>query len=329
MPGVGSEVIVSGSYTGDVQGDGTYSLNSIFGSGLSAVLVPGDSGQYRCTCPANCTYSTDSPISGLDYFVIKFKEAWFQGIGGNMHADGGNITVSIPNTCVGLCDGYLITEDSSGETGLVSYTGGVDVGDADGLTEDGNDWQADTNYRGITTGYNYFARILEDDPVDMLVWDGSEQSADGVYQGAESRINGVDWSIGSGEKIVILVPNDLVIDVNINVDTDGFLAIISSGSIIIGDDVTNVEGVYIADGVIQTCESAECGNITGGDVVADRQLVAEGIFVGWGGIDLRRNFATSDNDTNPAEIFVYRPDLQANAYQYLLRSHYSWNEVAP
>ena len=328
MPGVGSQVTVEGVYSGDVQGDGIYSVSAISGSGLSAVLVPGDPSQYRCTCPANCTYSTDSPISGLDYFVTNFREAWFQGIGGNFHADGGNVTVGIPDTCVGLCDPYLITEDGGGATGMVSYTGGLDVGEGD-ISEDGNDWQANTNYRGVQTGYNYFSRILEDDPDEEFIWDGGEPSTDGVYQGSESWISGGDWSIGSGEKMVILVPNDVVIDVNINVDEGGFLAIISSGSIIIGDDVVNVEGVYIADNVIATCESGECGNIAGGETVADRQLVAEGIFTGWNGVELRRNFATGDNNTNPAELFVYRPDLQANAYNYLMRSHYSWDEVAP
>jgi len=125
-----------------------------------------------------------------------------------------------------------------------------------------------------------------------------------------------------------LVPNDLVIDVNIDVAVGGFLAIISSGNISIGDEVTNIEGVYIADGIIATCEF-ECGNSEGSGDVTDEQLIVEGILVGWGGVDLRRNFASSDSNFYPTELFIYRPDLQVNAYKYLLRSHYTWEEKAP
>jgi len=346
-PGEGSQVVVDGSYSSPVGGGrwdlGLYEVKNVPVGPLPVVLEPGDS-KYSCTCPDNCRYIISAPIpqpiwTGLYFFVTDQEvtgEAWFQGVGGNFHADGGNLRVNIPSSCSGVCEPYLITEDDvSGATGAVSYDGGgLDLGDfgMDNISENDDDWQLNTSYEGLQTKYNYFARILEDDPDGIKEWFGGKPAdgETGVYKGdGISRISGVDWTIDDETVVVLLVPNNLVIDVNIDVEEGGFLAIISSGDITIGDDVTNVEGVYIADGVINTCELLECGNISGGETVADRQLVLEGIFTGWGGVDLRRDFGTTDNNTNPAEVFVYRPDLQTNAYEYLLRPYFTWEEVAP
>jgi hypothetical protein len=330
QPGAASEVVVEGSYTGSVDGSGNYSVVAPAGSGLSAVLVP-DTSSYRCTCPDACTYSTDSPKSGLDFFVSNFREAWFQSEGGNIHADVGNVTSWLPDTCEAepSCKPYLITEDASGTTGAVSYGGGLDLGDfdTDNISEDGNNWRLNTSYEGLQTGYDYFARILEEDPDGIETWGGGEPGSTGVFLGeGVSRISGSDWSIPGDRIVVLLVPNDIVIDVNIDVEEGGFLAIISSDNIVVGDSVTNVEGVYIADEMIQTCEAPECGNSAGvGDVSAE-QLVLEGIFTGWNGVAMKRDFNSPDNNIFPAELFIYRPDLQTNAYKYLLWPHYTWKE---
>ena len=108
----------------------------------------------------------------------------------------------------------------------------------------------------------------------------------------------------------------MTISANINVDPGGFLAIISSGNITIGNTVTNVEGVYVADGIIDSGTGTS-------------QLTGEGIFTGWEGISLNRDFNTIQNNTTPAERFIYRPDLVRNAYHYLLKPKVSWQEVAP
>ncbi len=316
--GVGSQVSASeGGVGGVVQPSGDYTVVNVPGGSSNTVTLSiGDPSTWYCSCPDNCVYAGKiPPVSGLDYYVTDAWSGWFQTVGGNVHADGGDVTVSIPSTCVGLCDPYLITEDSGGATGLVSYTGIVDVGDG-GLTEDGNDWQADTSYRGITTGYNYFARILEENPDGSTDFDGSEPGADGLYSVSGDISTSGSWNIAGGRIAVVLVDGNLFIDDDINVEVGSFLAMIVSGNITIDSDVTNIEGVYIADGVINTG-------------LGTSQLVAEGIFTGWGGFNLQRDYQDSTNNTSPAELFVYRPDLQANAYNYLMRSHYSWDEVAP
>ena len=330
----GSSVTVSGE-SGGVAGDGTYSVTEVpTGLGYIASLTIGDPANYSCECPSGCDQgAVSSPQAGVNFYLNNFKQSWFQVEGGNLHADSGNVSSSIPDTCSGVCEPYLIVEDDvSGATGAVSYTGTYEIGEGEGIGEDGSDWTLNTEYKGRQTGYGYFNRILEEDPAGVESWGGDKPGSSGVYvykgEGVD-RISGGDWSVADGEVIVILVPNDLVVDVNIDVAVGGFLAIISSGNISIGDEVTNIEGVYIADGIIATCESSECGNSEGSGDITDEQLTVEGILVGWGGVDLRRNFASADSNLNPSEFLIYRPDLQMNAYKYLLRSHYTWEEKAP
>jgi len=327
----GSSVSVSaGGSGGGVAGDGTYSVIDVpTGVGYFASLTIGDPANYSCECPSGCNQGgVSSPQAGVNFYLNNFKQAWFQVEGGNLHANSGNVVSYVPDTCTDPCEPYLILGEA-GATGAVSYTGVTpEVGEGD-LTEDGSDWRMNTEYKGQQTGYGYFNRILEEDPTGVASW-GGDKPGSGVYKGeGVGRISGDDWGVVDGEVIVILVPNDLVIDVNIDVDVGGFLAIISSGNISIGDGVTNIQGVYIADGIVATCESSECGNSEGSGDIADEQLTVEGILVGWGGVDLRRNFASADSSLNPSEILIYRPDLQMNAYKYLLRSHYTWEEKAP
>ncbi|AKM79103.1 MAG: hypothetical protein UX85_C0003G0100 [Candidatus Beckwithbacteria bacterium GW2011_GWB1_47_15] len=317
---LGTNVTVSnpGNYTGTVGGGGNYTVADVPAGGAYTVTL--DPSTYTCACPSGtCQYGgVSSPQAGVDFYLTDLADAWWQAEGGNLHADGGSVSSNIPASCAGLCSPYLVTEDASGTTGLVSYTGSLVTGSGD-ISQDGNDWNAKTQYKGLETKYAYFARILEDDPEEASVWDGSEPGASGVYAASGSTATfGGDWSIGSGTAAVILVDGDVTIAQNINVDEGGFLAIIASGNISVNSAVTNVEGVYIADGVIAT-------GTTG---TGDEQLIAEGIFTGWGGFNLERDL-DSGNNNEAAEYFIYRPDLQVNAYQYLTRSKYRWEEVAP
>ena len=344
-PGEGSSVGIPG-YSGGIGGDGTYSISSVpFGTGYMPLLDIGDSDNYRCECPSTCQYGgISSPQENVDFFVINFEDDWFQVQGGSLHADSGGVTSIIPDTCDEVdddevCIPDLIIKDENNAVGVVSYTGDLDLGGfgVNHIAEGGDDWQAgNTSYGGIETDYDYFYRLLEEDPDGMGAWGGDLPEGNGVFlfSGEEETVQttGGDWIIPSGRIVVILVPKNVLINNNIIVEEDGFLAIISSGNITMADDVANVQGVYVADGVINTCESDTCGLTAGvGDIaeIESQQLKGEGIFVGWGGINLRRDFLSSDNDTNPGEMFIYRADLQVNAYNYLLKPFYTWREVAP
>jgi hypothetical protein len=94
----------------------------------------------------------------------------------------------------------------------------------------------------------------------------------------------------------------------------------------------NLTGVFVSDGhvIIQG---------DGDPNVADRKFIGAVTFVGWdsaengNGLNLQRNFQDSagmtDNATNPAEAFVYRPDFLVNFPVELKVAHYNWSEIAP
>jgi hypothetical protein len=145
-PGAGSQVIVNGVDSGNVNVNGTYSVTSSLGSSKVAVLSIGDPAQWSCTCPSDCVYSTTAPKSGLDYFVSNIKDPWWQAEEGNIHADSGNVGSSIPNTAALP---YLIT---GSQAGLVSYTGSLDIGSGT-INQNGSSWRAKTNYQGLKTDY--------------------------------------------------------------------------------------------------------------------------------------------------------------------------------
>ncbi len=125
---------------------------------------------YSTTVTANSAGSTTVTAEGIIYgsaycsdasTVNVIYPAWWQVEGGNIHADGGNVSSQIPATATLP---YLIT---GGEAGLVSYSGSLDL-DGGTINQNGSNWQAQTSYQGLRTGYGYFKRILEDDPLTTI-----------------------------------------------------------------------------------------------------------------------------------------------------------------
>ncbi|MDZ7586268.1 MAG: hypothetical protein U0946_00815 [Patescibacteria group bacterium] len=315
---------LSSSCGGSITNSGGSDFHLLACDGTTGLTVAMDP-VYGCSIRPGCNLSscplrtviTGSGVSENFYYGL-MKPSWWQVDGGNIHADSGDVISNIPSTADSQ---YLIT----GVPGLVSYSVGYDVGEGTINQTAGSEWRAETVFGGLVTDYGYFARILADDPAGFSPWDGSEPTgSNGVFLGSGiPETSGGDWIVDSGEVYVILAPNDLLINNNISVAPGGFLAIISSGNITIADSVTNVEGVYVADGVF----SAGSGNL---------QFTGEGIFTGWdsnvigNGIDLSgRDFNSLENNTTPVIKFIYRPDLVRNAYQYLLKSKITWQEVAP
>jgi hypothetical protein len=110
----------------------------------------------------------------------------------------------------------------------------------------------------------------------------------------------------------------------------GLLIIAVSGDIEIGDEVTRVEGIYLADGdIIINGVSDNEGN----------QIILEGSFGagidGTGQMLIERDLGgpdggVSNNDT-PAALFKYRPDLVVNAIinNINFAEAIKWEEINP
>jgi hypothetical protein len=142
--------------------------------------------------------------------------------------------------------------------------------------------------------------------------------------------------------VVIFVNGNLTLDdvssagQLIQADPGTFLAFIVKGNVIIENTVgnrtltssaTNLEGVYIADGSITI---RRLGAANGGD----KRFVGAGSFIGWGGVKLQRNFASDsdatrveNNNTIPAESFVFRPDYVKNIPEKMTSTQYVWQET--
>jgi hypothetical protein len=287
-----------------------------------AAVAPGSDSSYQYQTTASGNQVGSTTITGSVYLTgptlactdtvdvnIINPGPWWQVVDGSVHSFS-DIISTIPSTCAGACVPSLFT----GISGLASYLGTLDIGSGS-LSEDGSDWQAETVYSATQTGYAYFKRLLEDDPAGIGVWaSGGLPAEAGVYLIEDNATTGGDWSIADGEKFVLLADGDVTVSGNIEVATGGFLAIIASGDINIDPSVTNIEGVFVADGTISTG-------------LSNQQLTGEGIFAGWEGINLQRDL--DDDSQTPAELFIYRPDLQLNAYDYLLWLGIEWKEVAP
>ena len=258
-------------------------------------------------------------------------DAWFQVEGsGNVQA-GGRIRSKIPPACTGSCDPNFVSV-SGEDPGLVAY-GGVKANFDPGgqVSEEG--WLANSSYGGKQYGYQLFfnqlgfsattpADFIQAERTNLTKPTAPPLSGSAYLARGDVFIRPEDWQVNAGETIVILVDGNLSIRRKIRVEEGGFLMFIVSGDIEINSNVNStdgqgaVEGIYVADGTFSTGE-------------ADTKLIVEGTFVGWTGVSLQRDFDSTQNNTEAAEVFRYRPDLVVNVPIYLSRPNILWQEVAP
>jgi hypothetical protein len=188
--------------------------------------------------------------------------------------------------------------------------------------------------------YAYFANQIPEgtvvntiDHIDSSVLSsGTVDSATGYYW---YKYNGSDHA---GQALAVTAPTEIgsrkiiVLVENANTDisqpitlTDGFFMIAVEGDININPAVgggasPNLEGLYIADGTIQT------GTLTpGGD---DTQLWVRGSVVAYNGIVLSRDLKTT-NFSTPGELFEYAPDQILLFPEVFAVRKINWKEVAP
>jgi len=316
-------------WSGATAGDGSYSHDMCAGGVSYTVSVTGAPGGFL-TDPATydaCGGTTAVVNNPGDVVTVNIGlttqlDAWMQAEGsGDVYA-AGLIDAKIPVTCTGACDPNLVSVGSE-DPGLVTYGGtGASFGSGKAST---NGWLANTTYDGKQYGYSLFFNQLgltgnSASDFSGLVSKPSAPPLSGTAYFSEGSmlIDDTSWQ-NISEKIVVLVNGDLDIKNQVTVNAGGFLAFLVKGDIRIDPLVDNVEGVYIADGFFET------GTTGAGDL----QLIAEGTFVGWGGVNLARDFDSVQNNTEPAELFRYRPDFKVNLPGFLKRPTINWEEVAP
>ncbi len=355
-PGSGTTVSNSAD-TQSVQPTGTIDALTLPGSTSPylTTLNPGDPSQWSVSCPASGNYSiTVGPnINNLNYFVTNVMASWFQVVGGDVHVNQAPDDFSLAlqdliptSTCIlPTCEPYLSLQDDLGtadSSGIVTYANGlVDVDFNAGeqsspVDEEGKNRIALQSYSIPRETYDFFYRQFQFPLNPLDDWTGPDVNKpiippvnnNGAYcRQGDININN-PWTVNAGEQITVFVEGDLNINNTITVDPGGSLIFIVRGNINIADTVGDpdpaatspvVSGVFIADGIIDVQSN-------GGP---DLKFIGDGTFVGWSGINLARTYDSVSNNTNPSDLFRFRPDFVINAPDEIKRSYFRWLQAAP
>jgi hypothetical protein len=270
--------------------------------------------------------------------------------GGDVYSASGDVLNSIKSVLPTLTDVFTSSTNS-----VVIHKGGGTFGNgkvnvnnrevkAYGLTYDSKQM----SYQNL---YNEYGGLIPAANVKNISG-VSDFTASGYYMDSNSSssgkyvLSGAGWAgkIISGKTIVMFVPGDLYINENFSVQKDGksLIIFIVKGRIGIDPSVTNVQGMFITDGEIDTaCDSFSSFNSSNkcppdaGASSTNAQLTLEGSFLSnsidpftqlydpsIGGFSLDRTPVTSI----PGEKFIYRPDFLMSSSLSIGRKSYTWIE---
>lgn len=274
---------------------------------------------------------TNTPISAIPTPFSK----WFQGIGGDMREDqstgfqdamtaSSSLEASIKSlagTIRSLTHGVIFSEKGSPNFGI-------------GRASE-NNWvvKNSSGYSGALQRNTSYDRLDKLDITKNTV-DSSSPCAgsgcnftsftSGVYKRNGSFIVNAPGASGAvvpgGRTIVIIAEEDIFIQSNITLAANSYLLMSAKGDIKVDGSVTRMEGFYSAD-----------KEFIFEDPPSPQQLVVEGLVVvnaGGTGSILQQKRRHSP-PTEPAILFVERPDLILNTPDFLKKPTYIWQEVAP
>lgn len=280
--------------------------------------------------------------SGCTQITVQPPYGWFQTQAGDVHGQG-NIQSMIPLTATDL-NFSMDSDYTPVYPGVVSYGGGSEPLLGRGVVSS-KGWVANSSFPPpFKYTYDQLYKKL-DSPTTAFDCGSSSPPNTGFYLannpvGGECLIN-KNLDFGT-RKVVVFVDGTLKIDspAQIKVSSGGFLAFIVKGDIKISGQIgskttgpftgtnAHIQGIYIADGTIDTYYDKPAGTGSG------FRLVVGGLFYAKNGFNLKRDLkneagATIKNSDTPAELFIFRPDLVVNTPKELRISSMSWQEVAP
>jgi hypothetical protein len=282
-----------------------------------------------CTTPSSPTIFNQD-VSNVNWFIRELRYPWWQVVGGDVGAMGlGGVVVEskIPGGYPG--SKYIIAQGGGMDQGVVVQGSSIEPESGGGGITQISDWWVNSTYAEPRETYDVLHGYVYNGPGFTGSVDCATAICSALNQvpvaantqyisvNGDLVLSGV-WGVGSGESQTYVVVGNLTIPVNVQVGSGGFLAFIVSGKITINPGVTMVQGVYVADGLLETVS-----NGTNMDV----PLEAQGMFVGWGGVDLNRDLV--DDVVAPGERFTYRPDLIIRAPEAFRRDTYLWEELQP
>ena len=268
----------------------------------------------------------DGPDSSVWSFVVH-PRPWFQSVAGSLFGAGG--ITSVISSSLPAADQRLILDDAAiGDTGLAfTNTGSIGLGTStDAKVSDSELNASGTGYSEGDADYGYFKQKMA--TFDMTAWDGSGKP---LYDGGVNNYQiythtgdtTINWSPAVGERVIYLINGSVTVSGNITIPTSSptFMMVAANGSITFNTAVTRVDGWWVGRSLSFPCvdtspADGSCDN-------TDVQFVGQGSFIGYDSISFKRD-QDLVNMAQPAEQFVYRPDLMVNAPEPLYVSKYIW-----
>jgi hypothetical protein len=285
-----------------------------------STVVRGDN-LGESTIRANVTLLPEGSCSNT-VKITSQSIAWFQTQGGDVYT-GDFLSDEIPENADNRNFSLRSDEENDdGFPGMIIHQSGVNLGDYGFSSDDSPDnWVAKSKYEGKPYGsFKFFKKkfALQMQEPNFVSGSGVPGS-DGVYY-ANGPVTIGNWNLGTDRWIVLLVENGSVtVNNNIVVPPGSFLAIATTGDVNFTEDVKKAQGMFVADGNINTANSTN-------------EFIGEGVFVS-DNFSLDRDFGDERNDSTPAEFFKARPDFIMSSYNSLDQNLWwffqQWQEIAP
>lgn len=271
---------------------------------------------YNCVLPLNCYEQDTSCGRGQRYNPGSCNpQAWFKTDEGDDHSNK-SIRTDLP---LGQRFAkYLVTST------YMSYFSG--------LREAGNlasekGWYTRGGYNrriDVLPENRFFDYYSKANPSEVTITGDLTQTNLAALVSKIAQKNGslrtaTDINLSSG-LFVIYIDGNFNVRNDIRVSGSGVIVFVISGNLNIDSAVSEADGVYLVDGIVNTT-----------DVVgANRQLLVKGGVVASGtGKVFGRSRSLSCNFTGPAENFVFEPKYLISLNSKLGKSFVFWREVEP
>lgn len=261
-----------------------------------------DLGVGTTACPSaqfnignNISAYSANPRAQIDFSFIQDQLSWFQVSGGGVRAanalrSGVPVTADVTNRALSLAQVLA----SNGFVSFSTYTNtnGFNDNSAFGIP---NNWWKDRD-------------LLPNEPFNYQYFYSNYWERLGLGK------TGTSWDQRPARG-VFLVNGNLNINSDFVLAGGEFFMVVSSGSITIDPTVNRLDGVYIAD-----------VDISGGGLVTN-QLLINGMLYARGNIRFNRSFSdASQNNTVPAVLVNYQPELIFTMPPSLTRVMSGWRE---
>jgi hypothetical protein len=220
--------------------------------------------------------------------------AWSQVQGGNVYA-GATLQSFVP---VGAAPRAFILDGAGGYPGVATYGQSYNF-DSSNLTK-GQTWVSSKNWlvNDTASSIDYYqllsrqfggtpASVDYANPISPITQPASRATP---YYVTGNMTTSGDWTVGSGQNLVVIVDGNLTIAGKITISPGGFAAFIVNGNITVAPSVgvpytsgsPVVEGIYITSpsGTFSTCPSTSSGS---------ERFVGKGMFVA-GNFLLQRDY---------------------------------------